>query len=186
MAQYLRPISDWSAGDGDFLNEVGDSSPLYSSIDEAAADDEDYIYNASAEGIAICYLSTGTDPGINTGHKIHWRGYSSGGTVDVNITLGYEDPIFTGSFDAIAAASPASVSDTVADYEYELTGAEAAAIRTSTDYDHLSLYFSLGAGAGKSDVMYITQAYLEVPDVPSGIPYHILRQSQLQGGFPDD
>lgn len=44
-SQFLRPDADLS--DGSWLNELGNATDLYASVDEVAADDGDYIESAA-------------------------------------------------------------------------------------------------------------------------------------------
>lgn len=55
---FLRPDADNSAGT--WTNEVG-STPLWSSIDESAASDTDYIQSVNKPSVAICKISL-SDP----------------------------------------------------------------------------------------------------------------------------
>lgn len=69
--QYARPTSDIASG-GWQPSSGGD---LYAMLDEASADDGDYIYspdNPTTEQFEV-KLSTITDPAVSTGHTIKVR-----------------------------------------------------------------------------------------------------------------
>lgn len=76
MPQFARPNSDIVRDQ--MLNEVDGDTDLWMSIDEASADDGDYIYGDRTYALEVG-LSSVTDPAVNTGHKIKCRGYTEGG-----------------------------------------------------------------------------------------------------------
>lgn len=142
------------------LNTADAGSPLYSHIDEAPSpNDADYIY-CTENGGAQFELSNGSDPGVNTGHIIHLRGYYVGEppSMEVSLFQAVEGVLATfadGVFDP----------DTPGTLTFELNTTQANNI---TDYTALELRIeNIIFGKGTTAV-YITQAYLELPDAPAG------------------
>ena len=90
MTQYARPDSDDPGNDGTWVNE-SDTTPLWSSIDEAVVSDSDYVYISDATGEDFeVGLGTVTDPGSAAGdHKVYYRAsddsFTSANTVVVTL-----------------------------------------------------------------------------------------------------
>jgi hypothetical protein len=71
--QIVRPVSDVNVGS--WTTESGGTSDLYLSIDEASANDSDYVRSpvspsASAYRVRLAAVS---DPGVNTGRVLRYR-----------------------------------------------------------------------------------------------------------------
>ncbi len=112
-AQYVRPISDVSAG----IWTASTGSDLFAMIDETAADDGDYI---TTTGASICEVSLGylDDPGVNTGHVVRYRISATAGGMIVRLRN-------NGNTIASWTHDPAPSSPTT--YAQTLTGGEADA-----------------------------------------------------------
>ena len=161
MVQIARPDSDISAGGWEPQGSSAETT-LWESIDEVSADDAvTYIEALDGENITCeVGLSDVTDPGGNTGYfiKFTMNGTGSGGPERCNVELfeGGTVRADTGNQTSRAAWGAKS---------YELTTAEADAITAFTD---LRLKITSSNLAATED-MWVTQAFLEVPDVVGGL-----------------
>lgn len=122
--QLAAPSADVSAGGW----TASTGSDLYAMLDEAAADDGDYI---TTTGASTCEVTLGSlsDPASSTGHIVRYRISSTGGGIIVRLRQGTTTI-------ATWTHSPAPTSLTT--YEQTLTGGEADSI---TDYSALRLQF---------------------------------------------
>lgn len=132
--QTAVPTSDVT--DGSWLNELGNNTNLYASIDETVASDVDYIIS-SALGTGVsdtCEvgLTALTDPTSSSSHSVAYR-YRAQGVGIMNLTV----RLMQGAT-IIASWTHTSVSTTYAVATQTLSGAEADAI---TDYADLRLRF---------------------------------------------
>lgn len=153
MTQFAYPTSDVSTS-GTWVNQASGSTNLYQSIDEVSASDSDYVRAFSSNAAYTAGLGSVTDPMVSTGHVIHARlRMSASETMSVALMQGAT---------TIASFSP-SLTTTFADYTYTLSGAEADSI---TNYSDLRLKFTRTTTSGSNSV-YVSQAYLETPDVVS-------------------
>ena len=123
-AQYARPTSDVTTGA--WVSSLGGS--LAAAIDEAIADDADYIGTTYG---SICEVALGSlaDPGVSSGHKVRYRIAADAGAIIVRLRQG-------ATTIASWTHNPAPTSLTT--YEQTLSGAEADSI---TDYSALKLQF---------------------------------------------
>lgn len=123
-AQYARPTSDVSAGTW----TASTGSDLFAMLDEAAADDADYISTTYA---SICEVALGSlsDPASSAGHKVRYRIAADAGAIIVRLRQG-------ATTIASWTHNPAPASLTT--FEQTLSGAEADSI---TDYAALKLQF---------------------------------------------
>ncbi len=147
MPQYLYPDEDIDLGGGGAQDWR--SSPLWSKIDEETPNDADYIsapYNPSA--YCILGLTSGVDPGVDTGVKLHIRGGGATGSMSVRL--------YQGS----TAIQTTSVNFTSSSFTtYEVSFAEAS-IANITDFTDLRIGFE-----ASSTSQTISWAVLELPGV---------------------
>lgn len=141
MPQYGRPSADTSIGT--YTDQVGGATNIYTTIDEVAADDADYIRSVAAPANApyVCALSTLEDPVSSTGHIVRYRyakDASGGAQIDLTVQLrqGYVNEGTPGTL--IASWSHTNISNTFTTAAQTLSGAEADAI---TNYGSLFLRF---------------------------------------------
>lgn len=146
MAQHLVAVSD-SVVTG-WTTEAGSSSNLFAGIDESVASDTDYAQTAAGPTggtTARWKLTTGSDPGVDTGHVLRVRldkDQAGGDTLVASIRLyqGGANVIGAGTliatFDGSDNASLSNVPNGAATYELTLTSGEAGTI---TDYAQLYL-----------------------------------------------
>ena len=120
----LRPNADTSAGSW----SASSGAVLYSMIDEASADDADYISATTATTTKIKF-ETSTDPADNSNHSLRIRARSTSGSLTVKLVQG--DPAET----TIVSWAP-TLTSSFASYQYDLSTAEASVI---TDYSALYL-----------------------------------------------
>jgi len=150
--QFARPDADVSAG-------TWTTAPLWSSIDEAAADDGDLITSSTTSG-STCEvaLSDVTDPAVSTGHIVRYR-YSktaTGGS-SPNITVDLvENTTVRASSGAVAIPDATTWNDGT----FTLTGGEADSI---TDYADLRLRFTMTRAGGSARGARVSWAEFEVP-----------------------
>lgn len=142
MPQFGRPITDITRGN--FSDQAGGITNIFQSIDEASANDADFIRSSQSpiSEVYVCALSTVTDPNSSTGHIIRMR---------INTDLDAQELIdFTQQL-RLNYASEASLGTLIASQQrlgvnssgwvtstYTLSGAEADAI---TDYTSLSFRY---------------------------------------------
>lgn len=122
--QYARPTSDVTTGA--WVSSLGGS--LAAAIDEATADDADYISTTYG---SVCEVALGSlaDPAISTGHKVRYRIAADAGAIVVRLRQGTT---------TIASWTHNPAPTSLSTFEQTLSGAEADSI---TDYSALKLQF---------------------------------------------
>ena len=174
MAQFARPDSDISTGGWEPQGSSAETT-LWESLDEVTSDDGvTYIEALDGENITCeVGLSNVTDPGGNTGYFIRFtmQGTGSGGPERCKVELfeGTTVRADTGNQTSRAAWGAKS---------YELTTTEADNITAFTD---LRLKIT-SSNLGVTEDMWVTQAFFEIPDAPTGpsIPitmYHHMKHN---------
>jgi len=164
MVQYARPVSD-KAEDGNWssTDESAGSAVYYSAIDESSASDSDYITGDGSSGSAIQIdfeLTNGlTDPSATTGHKLIFRYNTDGSSTDATLTV----RLMEGS--TIRMSDAVDVSE-VSSYTTR-TYAPTNTTGSIGSYDNMFLRIIFEDGDA-SDNVYISQAYVEVPDASAG------------------
>ena len=141
MAQFGRPSADTSIGD--YTDELGGVTNIYTGIDEVAAEDVEFV-RSIIDPVAAPYataLTSLSDPLSSTGHIIRWRRQKDvalGATVNLTVQLrqGYVSEATPGTL--IAEKATVAVPDAWADDSLTLSAAEADAI---TNYPSLALRF---------------------------------------------
>ncbi len=174
MVQIARPDSDISQG-GWSLEGSAAEGTVWESLDEVTANDGvDYIESLAADDTCEVGLSNVTDPGGNTGYwlRLQIRGEGSGGPERCAIALfeGATQRAISGNFTSRAAWALQS---------YQLTTGEADSITAFTDLRIKLISDNLGGG----ETMWVTQAFLEVPDVSgsSVAPLAVHHMKQMAG-----
>lgn len=161
MTQYARPSSDitttnWTRSTG--------AGTFASHIDEASADDADYIYTQTQGSGVEIKLGSVTDPAGNTSHTVNLRYYVAGsGGGERHTVLLLQGGTTIATVVNNAAMSPRATWNAVT---YTLTTGEADAI---TDYTDLRLRFT-AATLGAGEEYRISWAEMNVPDAPGGTP----------------
>jgi len=166
MAQYAYPTED-KEDDGYWEStEQSEGMPeYYSAIDEpGTADDNDYISGdaGSAGEVTIDFeLTNGLDnPGVTTGHKLIYRYNTDGNSTDSSLTI------------SLIEGSTVRMTETV-----DTTGVSSYVTRTYaptnttgtiSSYDNLFLRIYFDDTTDYTDYVYISQAYLEIPDAAAG------------------
>jgi hypothetical protein len=124
VAQYAHPTAD--AATGAWTASTG--ADLFAMLDEAAADDADYISTTYA---SICEVALGSlsDPASSAGHKVRYRIAADAGAIIVRLRQGAT---------TIASWTHNPAPTSLSTFEQTLSGAEADSI---TDYSALKLQF---------------------------------------------
>lgn len=146
MPQYARPDAD-EAGNS-FQNQAASNSNMYQSIDEAVANDSDYIVSAKnpTNNVYVCHLTAVDDPLVDTGHVINFR-YKKDVAVNaeqidlvVQLRQDYIEETGGGANlgTLIAQTSVTNISSSFANGQYTLSNAEAGSISA---YGNLHLRF---------------------------------------------
>ncbi len=161
MAQFARPTGD-KTDDGNWDSTNNPGMPVfYTEIDEATADDSDYITGDGTLGDAIEIdfdLTNGlTDPGVNTGHKLIVRYNTDGNSSDAELTIKLMEGSFNRMLDTIDVSGVSSYT----------THTYAPTSTSVTNYDDVFLRIIFEDSEGM-DSIYISQAYLEIPDAAAG------------------
>lgn len=147
MPQYGRPSADTLIGN--YQDQGGGTTNIYTTIDETSASDADYIRSPTnpANEVFVCALSSVTDPVSSSSHTIRVRAgtdQSSGGRqIDMTAQLrqGYVNEGSPGTL--IATLSQTSIAaGSFTTYTATLSGAEADAI---TNYGSLFLRIVMNA-----------------------------------------
>lgn len=140
MAQFGRPSADTN-NPGLYTDEVGGSTNIFNSIDEAVINDSDYIQSPSApsNAVYVTKLSNLEDPVSSSGHIIRFRrAKNAAGGAQINIThelrQGYVNEGAQGTL--IKQVAETNVSETLATTATTLSAGEADSI---TDYTSLYL-----------------------------------------------
>tara|TARA_R100000458_G_C8278157_1_gene254025 strand:+ start:181 stop:726 length:546 start_codon:yes stop_codon:yes gene_type:complete len=163
MVQYARPTGD-KADDGSWSSTDGGGSPTYyTAIDETSASDSDYITGDGTSGSAVQIdfeLTNGlTDPSVTTGHKIIFRYNTDGGSSDATLTARLMEGSTVRMSDAVDVSGVTSYTTR--------TYAPTNTTGSIGSYDNMFLRF-IFEDADASDNVYISQAYVEVPDASGG------------------
>ena len=125
VGPIARPRADTASGS--WLPSTG--ATLYGCVDEATADDTDYIYANSATTCQLA-LSSVVDPGTTSGQVVSYRAWSpSGNGLVVRLKCGAT---------TVATWTHATLPGTVTQYDQSLSAGEIAAI---TDYADLRVEF---------------------------------------------
>lgn len=140
MPQYARPDQDTTIGT--YTDHAGGTTDIFQAIDEASANDSDFIRSVTSPSSAVyvCRLSDITDPVSSANHIMRMRtscDQDAQETLDFTQQLrqGYTNEGAQGTL--IATQTRAAVNSTTwTTSAYTLSGAEADAI---TDYT--ALYF---------------------------------------------
>ena len=167
MVQYARPDADDT--DGNWTDKDGGTT-LYTSIDEASADDSTtYIMVTDTGSNEVCIVRLGdvSAPG-SSGTYIKYKAMT-------------EDSIFTGNPPDLklellqgstvkATTTNASVStSSFTDYSYTIS--DVSGISDWTDLKmRLTMITGDGAGMSADDRMLVTQVYLETQDAGGSTP----------------
>lgn len=137
MATFLRPSADTN-NPGSYENQLGLSTDLYQSIDEAVPDDSDYVVSPAAPSSAVYVtkLASGTDPGTDDGMILYARMRKSpSGAAQINMTAelrqGYVSEGSQGTL--ICTISVSDINATATTYSHALSTAEGASITDFTD-----------------------------------------------------
>tara|TARA_R100000808_G_C2147073_1_gene154981 strand:- start:1279 stop:1818 length:540 start_codon:yes stop_codon:yes gene_type:complete len=162
MAQFARPTGD-KTDDGNWSTTDVGSGTFYTEIDESSASDTDYITGDGTMGseIEIDFdLTNGlADPGVTTGHKLIYRYNTDGGSSDATLTV----KLMEGSTVRMQEALDVSGVSSYTTRTYAPTNTTG----TISSYDNLFLRINFNDGDAM-DSIYVSQAYLEIPDGVAG------------------
>jgi hypothetical protein len=142
MPQFARPDADTTLGN--FQDNAGGTTNIFQAIDEASANDTDYVRSPTSpvSEVYVCRLSDVTDPALSSGHTMRMRtscDQEAQETLDFTqqLRMTYVNEGSQGTL--IASQSRNGVSSTTwTTSTYSLSGAEADAI---TDYTALFFRF---------------------------------------------
>lgn len=141
MAQYGRPSADTSIGG--YTDQLGGTTNIFQKIDEAVADDADYVRSALAPSSApyVTKFTAVEDPQSSSGHIVRYRyakDAAGGATINLTVQLrqGYTNEGSPGTLIKEWTHSNIGESWTLA--EQTLSSGEADSI---TDYSDLFLRF---------------------------------------------
>lgn len=144
MAQFARPNADTTLGN--YTDEGGGTTSIFQSIDEASANDTDFIQSPTSpvNEVYVCALSSVNDPLSSSGHTIRMRTSTD---QDAEESLDFTQELrqgYTGEGaqgTLIASQSRTGVSSTTWQTDaYTLSAGEADSI---TDYSDLFLRFNI-------------------------------------------
>lgn len=139
MTQTARPIADTNISG--MTDENGGGSNLFAVLDEASADDADFIRSTAAPtgDVYVCLLDELIDPLSSANHVVHYR-YSKQGTTQVDLLvelrMHYSSEASQGTL--IASWTHTDIPTAWTQADQTLSAGEADAI---TDYTDLYLRF---------------------------------------------
>ena len=122
-------VPDSDVVKGNWTDELGGTTNIYTSIDEATADDSDYVESGDSPSLDVLEvgLENPTDPSNTTGWFVHIRYYKDGGaTIDLRVRL------LQGATE-IASWTYSGISTTVTYKREELTTVQAGNITDKTN-----------------------------------------------------
>ncbi len=160
MAQFGRPDQDITLNS--WTDQDGNTTSIYTTIDETSASDSDYIKVVAADSMCEIGLGSLTDPGVDTGHVIRFRMYGTGAAAAEKLTV----ELRMGASFSIAVDANNQSDGAWGDFSLTLSEAQAALI---TDYSDLRLRFTSTGNTGGSDEIRCSWAELEIP-TPVGAP----------------
>lgn len=128
MPQFARPSAD-TVRTG-WTDEAGGTTSIYTGIDEAVAEDVEYIKTAAPPGTNEfeTLLTSVTDPVSSSGHIMRWRRRKqpASGSADINLTVrllqgttqikSVADNAIPGSFTDTSATLSAGEADAITNY----------------------------------------------------------------------
>jgi hypothetical protein len=119
---------------GVWINESGQVTNLYQSIDEVTPNDNDYIASPSSPDGEYyeCTLENVFDPGTNENHKVRYR-YKKTGSAIINLNVELRQ-----GATQIASWNHGNIPNTITQVEQVLTSGQGSLI---TDYNDLRLRF---------------------------------------------
>lgn len=146
MPQFARPSADTN-NPGNWTTQSGGTTNLYTTIDEATADDTDYIQSPTnpADAVYVTKLSSVVNPGSTSNHIIRYRASASQDNqqavrVTIQLRQGYVSEANQGTL--IASHNTGLMTSTTwTTYTYTLSAAEAGSITNYAD-----LYYRIIAG----------------------------------------
>ena len=140
MAQFARPSADTN-NPGTYTDQAGGGTNIYTTIDETAYSDADYIRSTlnPASAVYVTELTNLEDPVSSAGHTLRVRyakDVTGGGQINLTVQLrqGYVSEVTLGAL--IAERTFTNIGITFTTDAYTLTAGEADAI---TDYTSLFL-----------------------------------------------
>lgn len=141
MAQVARPEADIL--EDNWAEDDGGTTDIFDQIDEAVADDNDYIQSqlVPTNDVYVCRLSDLVDPLQSTGHILRYRyRKDAAGGAQINLTVelrqGYVNEGTPGTL--IASATHNNIAETITAGSITLSAGEADTI---TDYTNLFVRF---------------------------------------------
>jgi len=165
MVQIARPDADDT--DGSWTDKDGGST-LYTSIDDTSADDDSTFIQCEDTGgddACIVQLATISAPGSgNVTIKYTAMSVDDSGSGD---TPGIKFELLEGSTVRGSAQTNNSVhGSSWTAYSYPTSGS--LDVSSVSNWGNLKLRITMLTGAGFSDILKVTQAYLETPDASGG------------------
>lgn len=154
-SQTIRPDGDVTLGGWD--DGGGGTTNIYLQINEAAADDADYVETANNPSLDVCEFSLQNPTGIDTkdadGHTIDYRyAKSAAGGRDIEIRVRLLDNITE-----VASWTHSAVSNTVTEANQTLDSTQTSII---SDWNDLRLEFradTSGSGAARTGRVHWAQ-----------------------------
>ena len=173
MAQYARPDGD-DNNDGEWETEAGNDFDLYAEINEAVADDSDFVTKVGdgANNYTVTFtLGNVTDPSSSSDHKVVVRalgddgGMGMGGGPDLRIDL-LEGSTSRANWTIEAGSGTDDLTTSAKTFDGNtLSTSEANSI---TDYTDLKLKLTLVTNGTGGETLKVFQAYFECPDAGGG------------------
>lgn len=138
MPQFARPSADTN-NPGGFTDQAGGSTNIYTTINEAVADDANYIRSPASptNAVYVTKLSAVTDPSLSTGHIMRMRtavdvANQQAITITQELRQGYVSEASPGTL--IASQTRANITSTAwVTSQYTLSAVEADAITNYAD-----------------------------------------------------
>lgn len=157
-AQFARPDADVAINS--WTEDDGTTDALWEEINEASADDADYVKVVAADSTYEVGLGTLSDPTSSTGHIFRFRMYGTGAGGPEKLTV----HLRMGASTTIASLANQQSDGAWGDKSYTLSAAEADSI---SDYTDLRFQLISTGNTGGSDELRCSWIEFEIPDVSS-------------------
>lgn len=154
--QTGTPTGDISAGAWTDEGSVDNDGSLYTSIDEVSSDSDSSYILASTNTTAEVSLGALSDPGIHTGHEIHFWFRATGSGAPERIAV----DLVQGTSVIESSGTYTNRSGTYLETTFTIAEVNAANI---TDYTNLRIRITSSNLSG-SDTMLVTKAELQLPN----------------------
>lgn len=135
----------------------------------ASASDSSLIETPTVDDSCIVGVNSLTDPAVSTGHIIKFRAQATGSGAPERVQV----KLFQGGTERAASGNIAITRGSFNAFSYTLDVTETDSI---TDYSDLRIEV-IAAIVGGTELLEVSEAFLEIPDAPTGVVFIPLAQN---------